>query len=131
MATPVVSGTLVAPLRRISPCNCTVPWTDSSVTRNFRSARFTVYGTGGVSNLLTGLLASSKSRLYSSRGSVTLPEAGTGGGVTSSAAAARPGRISIQAKKIANIFFICHLPFCRVDKLTLQRELDFQRLVQK
>src|SRR5882762_5787089 len=90
-----------------------------------------VYGTGGVSGFLVGLLASSKSRLYSSRGSVTLPEAGTGGGATSSAAAARPGRTSTQAKKIANIFFICHLPFCRVDKLTLHMELDFQRLVQK
>src|SRR5204862_442624 len=80
MAIPVVKGILVAPLWRISPCNWTVPCTDSFATWNFRSARFTVYGTGGVSGFLVGLLANSRSRLYSSRGRVTFPEDGTGGG---------------------------------------------------
>src|SRR2546430_9865651 len=44
------------------------------ISWNFRSARFTVYGTGGVSGFLVGLLANSRSRLYSSRGRVTFPE---------------------------------------------------------
>src|SRR6266852_1043833 len=131
MAMPVVRGILVAPLRRISPCNCTVPCTDPFATRNFRSARFMVYGTGGVSSFLTGLLASSTSRLYSSRGSVTLPEAGTGGSATSTAAAAKPGRTSIKAKNIAKIFFICHPPFSRADTLVLLREPDFRRSIQR
>src|SRR6266478_5851379 len=90
-----------------------------------------VYGTGGVSGFLVGLLASSTSRLYSSRGSVTLPEAGTGGGATSSAAAAKPGRTSIHAKTITNIFFICHLPFSRADTLVPQKGPDFRRSVRR
>src|ERR1700731_4909862 len=90
-----------------------------------------VYGTGGVSSFLTGLLASSTSRLYSSSGSVTLPEAGMGGRTTSSAAAAKPGRTSIHAKTIANIFLICHLPFSRADKLILQKELGFRRSARR
>jgi len=68
-------------------------------------------GNGRRVSFLTGLLASSRRRLYSSRGSVTLPEAGTGGRTTSSAAAAKPGRTNIHASKIARDFFTCHLPF--------------------
>src|SRR5438477_10272467 len=117
MAIPVVRGILVAPLWRISPCNWTVPCTDSFATWNFRSARFTVYGTGGVSGFLVGLLANSRSRLYSSRGSVTFPEDGTGGGAASAAAAAKPGRTSIHAKNIAHSFFICHLPCSGADTM--------------
>src|SRR2546426_3192812 len=90
-----------------------------------------VYGTGGVSGFLAGLLASSTRRLYSSRGRVTLPDAGTGGRATSSAAAAKPGRTRIHANKIARIFFTCHLPFSHADKLTLPRELDFHRSVRR
>src|SRR5713101_4796535 len=130
MAMPVVRGILVAPLRRISPCNCTVPCTDSFATRNFRSARFKVYGTGGASGFLAGLLASSTSRLYSSSGRVTLPDAGTGG-ATSSAAAAKPGRTIIHVNKIARVFFTCHLPFSHADKLTLPRGPDFHRSILK
>src|SRR6266481_7247422 len=131
MAMPDVRGILVAPLRRISPCSCTVPCTDSFATRNFRSARFMVYGTGGVSGFLVGLLASSSSRLYSSRGRVTLPDAGTGGRTTSSAAAAKPGRTNIHASKIARDFFTCHLPFSRADKLIPRTGPDFQRSIQR
>src|SRR5882762_2945650 len=90
-----------------------------------------VYGTGGVSGFLVGLLASSISRLYSSSGSVTLPEAGTGGKTTSSFAAAKPGRTSIHANSTENIFFICHLPFSRADTLILRREPDFHRSVRR
>src|SRR5437879_7782631 len=104
MAIPVVKGILVAPLWRTSPCNWTVPCTDSFATRNFESARFMVYGTGGVSGFPVGLLANSRSRLYSSRGRVTFPEDGTGGRAASSAAAAKPGRTNIHAKNIANSF---------------------------
>ena len=54
IAMPVVSGTLVTPLWRISPCNCTLPSTDSAATWSLKSARFIAYGTGGVSVLRTG-----------------------------------------------------------------------------
>src|SRR2546430_2759894 len=97
------------------------------ISWNFRSARFTVYGTGGVSGFLVGLLANSRSRLYSSRGRVTFPEDGTGGRAASSAAAAKPGRTSIHAKNIANSFFICHLPFSRADTLVPRTGPDFLR----
>src|SRR5712692_4897231 len=86
---------------------------------------------GGESGLLMGLLKSSTRRLYSSRGSVTFPEVGTGGRTTSSAAAAKPGRTSIHAKTIANIFFICHLPFSRADTLVPQKGPDFRRSVRR
>src|SRR6267154_1256248 len=130
MARPVVKGILVAPLRRISPCSCTVPCTDSLATRNFKSARFMVYGTGGASGFLAGLPASSISRLYSSRGSVTLPAAGTGGRASSSAAA-KQGRTSTHATIIDKILFTCHLPFSRADRLILEREPDFRRSVRR
>src|SRR6266446_736115 len=90
-----------------------------------------VYGTGGASGFRVGLLASSSSRLYSSRGRVTFPEAGTEGSAASSAAAAKPGSKSVQAKNIAKIFFICHLPFSRADTLVLRREPDFRRSVRR
>src|ERR1700674_3961671 len=83
-----------------------------------------VYGTGGVSSFLAGLFASSRSRLYSSSGSVTFPVAGTGGRATSSAAA-KPGRTSIHANNVDKIFFTCHLPFSRADRLVPQRSLIF------
>src|SRR6266852_3908910 len=89
-----------------------------------------VYETGGVSSFLAGLLASSRSRLYSSSGRVTLPVDGTGGRATSSAAA-KPGRDSIDAKTIASIFFICHLPFSRADKLIPRRGPGFRRLIRR
>src|ERR1700719_4697090 len=90
-----------------------------------------VYGTGGVSSFLTGLLASSTSRLYSSSGSVTLPEAGTGGSATSSAAATKPGKSNIHANNIDKIFFICHLPFSRADTLVPQEGTDFRLVVRR
>src|SRR5947207_14499271 len=86
-----------------------------------------VYGTGGVSSFLAGLFASSTSRLYSSRGSVTLPEAGTGGGATASSSAAKPRRTSIPAKASGTIFLICHLPSSRADQLVPRRAVAFRR----
>src|ERR1700674_3233948 len=90
-----------------------------------------VYGTGGVSSFLAGLLASSRSRLYSSSASVTLPVPGTGGRARSSAATANPGRDSIHANNIAEIFFTCHLPFSRADKLIPRRGPGFRRSVRR
>src|SRR5579859_88355 len=110
---PLVSGTLLNPLRKTSPASSMVPRTPSLSTRSFTSACLIEYGSGATSGFLGGFAACSTSLLYSSSVSVTLPGSGKGSVDCTCAQHTDAAHIQQTNKKTNVLLFIAHLSFCR------------------